>query len=328
MFNVYKETFSPEGEIYLFLDEIQEVPSWEKWVRTIYELNKARVIISGSNSKLLSSELSTLLTGRHSDIVVYPLSFREYLDFKTEKSPSNFLDYLTTGGFPDIVLGKGDKILLLSYFEDIISEDLVKRFKIRKIDGINALARFYLSNPAGQISFGKVGKNFGISTDSAIKFSRYLHAAFLNYFVNRFSWKTKEQEKSFKKAYCVDTGLATAVGFFPDKNIGFLAENTVFVELLRRGYKKDEVYYWKGSNKKEVDFVLKRDSKLELIQVCLDVSRPETKDREIKALLSAMDELNLSAGSILTRDYKNEEIFSGKTVQFVSIEDWLLARQK
>lgn len=322
---VYTETFSPVGEIYIFLDEVQEIPEWEKWVRTVHELNKAKIIVSGSNSKLLSSELATLLTGRHSDVIVYPLSFAEYLDFKAEKSPSKLFDYLETGGFPDIVLGKGDKTLLLSYFEDIISEDLVKRYKIRKSDGINALARFYLSNPAGQVSFGKVGKSFNLSTDSAIKFFGYLHTAFLNYFVNRFSWKVKEQEKSFKKVYCVDTGLAVAVGFFPERNTGFLAENAVFMELLRRGYKKDEIFYWKGTNEKETDFVLKQNGKLEVFQVCYDVSRPQTKDREVQALLSALKELNLPTGTILTSDYKNEEKFDDKTINFISLEDWFLA---
>ena len=328
IFAVYKETFNPEGEIYLFLDEVQEVFEWEKWVQMTHELGKAKVVVTGSNSKLLSAELATLLTGRHQDITVYPLSFTEYLDFNPEESPTKLLNYLETGGFPDIVLGKGDKTTLLTYFEDIISEDLVHRFKIRQSEGLNSLARFYLSNPACQVSFGKVGRSLNLSTDSVIKFSGYLRTAFLNYFVNRFSWKVKEQEKSFKKVYCVDTGLAGTVGFFPEKNLGFLAENLVFLELKRRGAKDGEIFYWKGTDEKEVDFILKKENKLEAVQVCWDLSRPQTKEREVKSLLAAMGELNLDQGLILTGGETNQENFSGKTIEFISLAEWLLATEK
>ncbi|MEK9165941.1 MAG: ATP-binding protein, partial [Patescibacteria group bacterium] len=159
IYEIYLEALNPKASPYLFLDEIQEVEGWEKWVRTIHELGKAHLIISGSNAKLLSQELATLLTGRHLDVEVSPLSFKEFLSFKqfTVKNKLDligkqieikrlFSEYFKYGGFPEVVLSNNKEEVLLRYFDDILNKDLIKRYRIRKIAALKSLTKFYLSN--------------------------------------------------------------------------------------------------------------------------------------------------------------------------------------
>ncbi|MBU4338845.1 ATP-binding protein [Patescibacteria group bacterium] len=339
-FDVYLETYKPKGEIYVFLDEIQEVSKWEKWVRTMQELGKANMIISGSNSKLLSSELATVLTGRHLDMTVMPLSFVEFLKFKgleikntldlvrnEIESKSLLKEFLEFGSFPLVVLGQDKKNILLSYFDDVVNKDLIKRYKIRKTEEIKSLIKFYLSNIASPVTFTSSGKFLNISTLTVERFSVYLEAVYAVFFLKRFSYKFKEQEKSPRKVYAVDTGVANTIGFRFSPNLGRLAENTVFLELKRRAYLNPfmEIYYWKSLAGEEVDFVLKEDTKVnELIQVCWNMEDINTKKREVRALLKAMKEFKLNSGLIITEDYEGEESFSGKTIRYISLRKWLL----
>ena len=268
--DVYLETYKPEGEIYVFLDEVQEIPRWEKWVRTMQELGKANIIVSGSNSKLLSSELATVLTGRHLDMTVMPLSFAEFLKFKNleitnelecirnEIVLKSFLkEFLEFGSFPLVVLGQDKESILLSYFDDVVNKDLIKRYKIRKTEEIKSLVKFYLSNVSSPVTFTSVGKFLNISTVSAERFSAYLETSYVVFFLKRFSFKVKQQEKSPRKVYAVDTGLANVVGFRFSDNFGKLAENMVFLELKRRSNfdPSMEIYYWKSLAQEEVDFL-------------------------------------------------------------------------
>jgi len=343
VFDFYLETYQPKGKIYLFLDEIQEIPRWEKWVRMMQELNKANMIISGSNSKLLSGELATVLTGRHLDITVMPLSFPEFLRFKkleikddhdliahNIELKSKLNEYLKFGSFPLVVnLDKEQdkESTLLSYYDDVVNKDLIKRFKIRKTEEIKSLIRFYLSNISCPITFSSAGKFLNMSALSIERFSAYLESSYVVFFLKRFSYKIKEQEKSPRKVYAVDTGLANVVGFQFSGNLGRLAENLVFLELRRRFYSQSfmEIYYWKSLAQEEVDFVVKEDTKVkELIQVCWDLSDINTKKREIKALLKAMDEFKLKKGLIITEDFEGEEDYDGKKIQYTTLRRWLL----
>lgn len=339
-FDVYLETYKPIGEIYVFLDEIQEIPRWEKWVRTAQELEKANIVVSGSNSKLLSSELATVLTGRHLDMTVMPLSYKEFLKFKgveikneveliRNKIESRALlsEYLNFGSFPLVVLGQDKEGTLLAYYDDVVNKDLIKRYKIRKTEEIKSLIKFYLSNIACPITFTSSGKFLNISALSTERFSAYLETSYLVFFLKRFSFKFKEQEKSPRKVYSVDTGLANLVGFNFSSNSGRLAENLVFLELKRKMYKNPfmEIYYWKSRTNEEVDFLIREDTKVkELIQVCWDIQDMNTKNRETKALLKAMDEFKLKRGLIITEDFEGEEDYDGKKIQYISLTKWLL----
>ena len=340
IFDVYLEHQMPQGKIYVFLDEVQEIPQWEKWVRTVQELGKANIVVSGSNAKLLSGELATVLTGRHLDTTVLPLSFRELLSFK-ELEIKNSADLIRNdiklksllgeftrfGSFPLVVLGEGKEKILLSYYDDVVSKDLIKRYKIRKTEEIKILIKFYLSNISSPVTFSSSGKFLRMSAQSIERFSSYLEASYLLFFLKRFSFKVKEQEKSPRKVYAVDTGLANIIGFQFSGNLGKLAENLVFLELKRKTYFDQfmEIYYWKSLAQEEVDFVVKEGAKIkELIQVCWDLQNINTKKRETKALLKAMNEFKLKKGLIITEDYEGEEDYGEKKIQYVTLRKWLL----
>ncbi len=340
MYETYLEFLSPKGQPFLFLDEIQEINGWEKWVRYMHELRKAKLVVSGSNAKLLSRELGTLLTGRHLDVTVFPLSFREFLTFngliikdrldavkKRIEIRSLLRKYLEHGSFPEVVLSEQKKEILLSYFEDLVNKDLLRRFNVRKPQELKALVKFYLSNVAALTTFNSIEKFLKISGATVEKFSGYLEQVYLVFFLKRFSFKVREQEKNPRKIYAIDTGLSNAVGFRFSENIGRLAENVVFLELKRRQTFNPglELYYWKDVHHREVDFVLKEGTKVtQLIQVCWNVEDPQTKERELRSLAKAMNELDVKEALVVTEDYDADEAFKGKRVQFIPLWKWLL----
>lgn len=332
--DTYIEFMRPDGAPYLFLDEIQEVEGWEKWVRTAHELKKAQIIISGSNAKLLSRELATVLTGRHFDVSVWPLSFKEFLRFKNFSAPDKnalkglWREYVEFGGFPEIVNQKSDKLeSLLRYFDDLMEKDLTRRYRVRKADKIKELARFYLSNIAKLTTNTSAGKFLGLSSDTTAKFAQYFSNAFLLFFIKRFSFNFKEQEKSPRKVYAIDTGLSQAVGFEFSENYGRYLENAIYLELLRRqaDSPKQEIYFWKDIQHHEVDFVIKeRNVVKQLIQVVWEMSDAKIQNREKKNLLKAMDEFNLKEGLIITGDTAGEENIEGKKIISMPASQWLL----
>ena len=339
LWETYLEFLAPKGVPTLFLDEIQEIPGWEKWVRTAHELGKARIVVSGSNARLLSRELGTLLTGRHLDLGVAPLSFMEFLEFNgmvfgdSADFPARAVEikgflrkYLEFGAFPEVVLSVPKKEILLNYFEDIIHKDLLRRFRIRKADGLKSLVKYYLSNSASLVPFPRLGKSLALSPESVEKFSGLLEQVYTVFLLKRFSFKVREQEKSPKKVYTVDTGLSNAVGFRFSENLGKLAENAVFLELKRRqildpGF---ELYYWKDAEHREVDFVIKEGLKVGgLIQVCWNAGDVNTRAREVRSLVKAMAEFNLAEASVITEDEEGSEEVKGKIIRFVPLWKWL-----
>lgn len=340
IYETYLEFLSPKKTPYIFLDEIQEVENWEKWVRSMHELKKANIVLSGSNARLLSMELATLLTGRHLDLMVFPLSFKEFLMFKDlpvtaemDRLSKNieiksFLrEYIETGSFPEVALHENKKEILLNYFDDIVTKDLIRRFKVRKSEKLKTLAKFYMANISTLTTFSSVEKFLGISADTVEKFSGYFESAYLFFFLKRFSFKVKEQEKSPRKVYAVDTGLANAAGFRFSENIGKLAENAVFLQLKRAQSLNSnmDIYYWKDERHREVDFVIKEGLRVtNLIQVCWQLNLPKVKERELKPLLKAMEEFDLSTATVITDEYEANEDIKGKTIRFIPLCKWLL----
>lgn len=340
IYETYLQVHNPSEKPYILLDEVHEVPNWEKWVAMMGELSKANIILTGSNAKLLSRELSTLLTGRHVTMNVWPLSFAEVLQFNNIKANSEIelnnnkieikrcLDaYFEYGAFPKVVLAGEKRDILLNYYDDIIGKDLIGRFEIRKTSDLKSLARFYISNTASPITYNSAEKFLKLSVATIEKFSSYLEEVYLFHFVKRFSPKVKEQEKSPRKVYPVDSGLANIVGFSLSQNIGRIAEQIVFLELERRRsfYRDSEIFYWKDIQHKEVDFVIKEgDSVNSLIQVCWDPSMPETKKREMSALVKAMAEFKLNEGIVITGEYEGSEKIDGNVIKFIPLWRWLL----
>lgn len=341
IYNCYLEKIGPDKKPFVFLDEIQNVMEWERFVRGKHEKKEANIVVTGSSSKLLSAELATLLTGRHLTFNIYPLSFKEFLSFR--KLPVNseidiatkrieikrlFQEYLEFGGFPEIVLSSEKKRVLLSYFETIISRDIIERYKIREREKIKTLAKFYLTNISSSITYNKVSKFIGMPLTTVERFSEYLETANLIFFIKNFSYSLKEQEKTPRKVYSVDSGLSNTIGFRFMKNLGRIMENIVLLELkIRQTFNPGiEIFYWKDYQQREVDFVLKEGTKVkQLIQVCYNMDDMNTKERELRSLLKAMDEFKLKDGVVITEDFEDEERIDDKKVFYKPIWKWLLS---
>jgi len=341
IYETYLEFLNPEEKPFIFLDEIHNVPKWERWVRTMQELGKAKIIVSGSSSKLLAGELATVLTGRHLDVFVFPLSFEEFLYFKFKgleikdeldliarriEIRRAFNEYFEFGGFPEVILSEEKKQLLLTYFDDILTKDIEKRYRLKKGEKLRALARFYLTNISSPITFNSLKKSLDTTTNTIEKYSSYLEEAGMIFFVKRFSFKVKEQEKAARKIYAIDVGLANVIGFRFSSNIGRVAENLVAIELMKKSKLNPnrELYYWRDATGKEVDFIVKEGLKVnQLIQVCWDIGVLGTKKRELKSLLKAMKEFKLKQGFVITEDYEGEERLDDKTIKFIPLSRWL-----
>ncbi|HJH26789.1 MAG TPA: ATPase [Methanophagales archaeon] len=345
IYETYLEFLKPGKKPFVFLDKIHNVPKWERWVRTSQELGKAKIIISGSSSKLLAGELATVLTGRHLDVFVFPLSFAEFLYFNNLEITDEldriakkieikrfFGEYFEFGGFPEVVLSGDKKQLLLTYFDDVLTKDIERRYKLKKGEKLRALARFYLTNISNPITFNSLKTLLGTTTNTIENFSSYLEEAGMIFFVKRFSFKVKEQEKSARKVYSIDVGLANAVGFKFSSGFGKIAENLVAIELKRRETTDPnvELYYWKNPRHEEVDFLIKEGLKVkQLIQVCWNINEYKTKEREIRALLKASKEVKCENLLVITEDYEAEEEIKIKDkfsckVEFLPLWKWLL----
>ena len=342
IYETYLEFLQPKGKHYILLDEVQEVEKWEKWVLMMQELKKAQIIISGSNAKLLSRELSTLLTGRHLSMQVLPLSFKEFLNFngisqyqqalhRDEVAIRGLLkSFIENGAFPEVVLREQKKELLLTYFDDILEKDLIKRYKVRKTEKFKEVLKFYFSNVSSLITFRSLSKSLEVSAETVEKFSAYFETNYLLFFLKRFSFKIREQDKSPRKVYAVDVGLANTIGFRFSENIGRLIENIVFLCLLKKSLTNPsfEIFYWKDERHKEVDFVLKDDIAIkQLIQVCWDLSDIKTRNREVDALLKSSAELQCDDLLIITNEDEKQEEIKGKKIKFVPLWKWLLSEE-
>ncbi len=331
--SVFKEYFSPRLE-YLFLDEIQEINQWERAVRKLRDSGEFKIFITGSSSKLLSGEMSTLLTGRHLSYKVFPLSFSEFLNFKNvnikhkkdivlnQKAIAKyFYKYMNTGSFPEVVLTENSE-LVKNYFYDILQKDIVMRYNIREKEILEKIAIYSLSNSSKIMSIESLKKTFGISFALTSSYISYLKNSFLIFELPQFSYSLKKQQRSLKKIYSIDSGLANAVSFRFSKDSGRILENIVFLHLKITG---KEIYYYRTKNNLEVDFIIKEGTEeKELIQVSWNLDDKKTREREIKSLLSAMNELSISKGLILTDDEEEVIIIGQKTIIVKPTYKWLL----
>jgi hypothetical protein len=322
---------------YILFDEIQNLDKWELFVNRL-KRKGLNLVLTGSNSKLLSKELATHLTGRYVEIEILPFSFREFLAAKNFRPENESLilketqgrllnlltQYLEEGGFPEVAVKGYGKDYLKTLFDGIIFKDVVKRYNVRYSSKIYDLALYLASSISKNTSFTKLKNilNFR-SVHTAENYTRYLEEAYLFLLLNRFSYKLKEQLKSPKKIYSIDTGTANAVGFKFMGDTGRLMENLVALELVRRGL---EIYYWKDYAGKEVDFIIKRGLEIEqLIQVCYNVEDPDTKEREANALVKASKELKCKNLLVITWDYEGVEEIKKRKIKFIPLWRWLLS---
>jgi hypothetical protein len=338
IYETYLQNLKPMAKPVVLLDEVQNIPGWEKFVNSLEERKAASVLVSGSNSYLLHSELSSVLTGRQLTLKIHPLSFKEFLFFRgiaTEdkldlinekiKIKDCFDEYLKFGGMPKQIFLKTDdekNIILRNYFDDIMNRDLLDRFKVRQTEKLKMLAKFYLTNISSLISYNKIKDFLKIPVSTIERFSGYLTSPFLLYFVPKFSYSLKEQAVNPRKVYSSDLGMRNAISFSLSEDRGKLLENLVFLHLLKN---EEEVFYYKTKSNLEVDFLIREKQKIKmLVQVCVSLGRIETREREIKATAAAMRELNLKNALILT-DNEEETIKSeAGDIVVKPVYKWLL----
>lgn len=339
-----EETFETQKPIYLFIDEIQNVDGWEKWARRLAERDDVIIFLTGSSSKLSSREIASSLRGRTLVTHVFPLSFREFLDFKdieldldnVEYSKNKprirryFNNYLKYGGFPEIVLEEEEKKklqILREYFSTIVARDIIERYSIDKTAALESFMKLLVNNFSRLISFTKSRnwlKSMGIkiSKNTLKKYFDYMKSSYFLFDTTIYSESVKDRLQYPRKVYLIDNGFATALTerFSSDRRWFF--ENLVAVNLYRQTIfnPKKELHYWK-KNQKEVDFILKSGINVEeLIQVCSNMNE-DTKRREIKNLLMASEDLNCDNLTVITDDVHKSEEIEGKEIQFIPL--WL-----
>lgn len=331
------------GYEYLMLDEIQNLPNWELWVSKLYRRG-INLVITGSNSKLLSHEMATALTGRYIQLTVLPFSFQEMLTFNDypiprlenitpiEKGKINawLQDYLVSGGFPESIRNPGiTKIYLSSLFDSILLKDILKRFQIRQTQQFYDLSNYLLTNYANLFTYNQVKDHLGFNSVATVqKFIGYLEEPYLFKHLTRYDTKIKNQQKSAQKIYVIDNGFIKARSFELAPNRGRLLENMVFIELLRRDYIPElDVFYYRTRNQREIDFLIRKGHQIQqLIQVSFDISNPKTLKREIDALIEAGEELQCKNLILINWEMDKQLIINEQIVQLVSVYKWLLVK--
>ncbi len=328
LLTVWKKTNQSKN---IFIDEVQNVESWERFVRRVYE-EGYKVFITGSNAKLLSSELSTHLTGRYFKIELYPFSFKEVLsfnkiDFLTLSSNNRveitkkFDEYLVLGGFPEFITYKNREFLKRTY-EDVIYKDIITRFGIREITAFRELSNFLFNNFTKKIGYQTIAKALGIKSSISVRdYIGFLQESYLVFELFKYDYSLKRQYISDKKIYIIDNGMRNTVAFSFSEDKGRLLENLVFIELKRRG---EEVYFSK--DKGECDFLIKDKSRItSAIQVCYSLDE-ENEKREVKGLVEAINQNNLKNGLILTYGEEKEITLDNINIKIMPVWKWLLGR--
>lgn len=338
-FSLLNDIYSIHLEIYrtepiFFFDEIQEVPGWEKFVNRMYEQGR-KVFVTGSNATLLSSEISSSLTGRNKILKLFPFSFVEYLrmvgneylpERLTVKQRSLLLHdlngYLETGGLPLVVKEK-DMEIAHALFQDILYRDIVIRYKLSNVDEIKQIALYLASNIGKLFSYATLQSISGLKSISSVKnYLQFFEASYLFYYLKKFDYSVKKQIMNSRKVFAVDNAIPNRLGFQFSENKGRILENTVFIELLRRGH---ELYYFSGKN--ECDFLVKEKLNItEAIQVVYELTATNFQ-REINGLTEAMQSYNIPKGTLIVYD---DKAYRGELPEGISIVPayaWLIAKK-
>lgn len=319
------------GYEFMLLDEIQNLPDWDLWVSKLYRRGK-NLIITGSNARMLSSEMASVLTGRYLQIEMLPFSLNETMNWKNltpgrEEEAAQALmladDYMRNGGYPETIPARSiTKSYLSTLFDSILLKDVAKRHNVRNTTDLYNLATYLLSNFCNPVSANELAGELGFSSVATTKkFCNYLNEPYLFFYLPRFNNKLKLMNKAPKKVYVVDNGFIQSTAFNLSENLGRLLENQVFVELLRRGYVLGKtLFYYRTRNDREIDFVTRRGPKVErLIQVCHNVSSEKTRKRELEALAEAAEELRCDNLLLITHSDQGQLEWNGLSIDMVSV---------
>lgn len=317
------------------IDEVQNIPGWEHFVRRFMEMG-FKFYITGSNASLLSRELGTRLTGRYVPIELFPFSFREYLQFRGKDIP-NFLRmttveqarinndlnaYLVSGGIPD-ALKYPELPLLRSLYDDVLYRDIATRYHLDAITALKELAFFLVSNPAGLVSYNKLKERLRLgSVNTVTSYIEYMENSWLIFTLNRYAHSVKRQQIAPKKVYYIDTGLVNSVGFLFSPNKGKLLENLVFLTLRQQA---KDIYYYVTPGGFEVDFYL--PDRRQLLQVSQRIDNTPTRERELRAIEDISKDMHIESALILSDTNENRIEVGGVAVQIQSITEWLVKQE-
>lgn len=342
IYQAYRTFVNKEGFALIVLDEVQNIKNWEKWVRRTMEKENVQIVMTGSTSSLLKTEVSTALTGRSLTLEVFPLSFHEFLKFKgvvledqldvvknKAKIERLFMEYLQFGGFPRVVLEEDEFLkreMLKELFDGIVMRDIVFRHGFRDVNSVKLVAELAIKSFSSLKSVSSLRNELAgilkrkVSPNFVAEVMEALRESYLLFTIPPFSPKIKDVKKYPKKIYAVDTGLATTVTLSFSKNLGRLVENAVALHLIKK-YGENNLFYYRG--KRKVDFILREGLKItKAIQVTWDLR--EGYEREVKALLEAMDVFNLEEGIIVTADQEREEVYEDKEIRVLPFWKFLL----
>jgi len=328
MYRDIKDKMTDDKRYYLLLDEVQEIDGWKKAVNNLLKDSNTDIYVTSSNSKLMSSEISTYLTGRHISIPVFTLSFAEYLKFKkgSDRTPKELLtEYIRIGGFPIVALGNFDERSSYQIVEGIynsaITSDITKRHNITNFDLFNRVVKYVVENVSKTFSANDIvkfikGEGRSLSVEAVYNYLEWLEKAFVIYRCQRYDIQNKTVLKTQEKFYLADSSLKYCMIGFNPKSIAAMLENIVYFELRRKGY---DVYIGKNATK-EIDFVaVRRDERL-YVQVCRNL--PEESDREVTNLFEIKDHY---PKYVVTLD----ELAAGNIdgIKVVHLADFLLSKE-
>ncbi len=302
-----------------FFDEIQNVVSWEIFVRQLHDRGE-KVFITGSNASLLSKELGTRLTGRHLRHELFPFSYKEFLKYrKVKNSVASFEQYQQKGGFPEFLRDENTEILQM-LLRDIVFRDIAIRYGIKNSKTLMDITLYLISNIGKECTYNSLRKTFDVGSANSISdYLSWLGDAYLLFFLPKFSWSAKSIAVNARKVYAIDNGLVNANSLSFTKDKGRLLENAVYLHLRRQAY---TLYYFR--EKGECDFVVfEKDKCKMLIQVCEQV-HSENKDREVNGLLEAMQFFKMKEGIIVTKEQKDVLKFDGKVIKLVPAHEFVM----
>ena len=299
LYETLKSLLSNTGRTYIFLDEVQEIPSWEKAVNSIYADFDVDIYVTGSNSRMMSSEIATYLTGRYVSFRIFTLSFSEYLTFKKQYAPvedahKELANYIKLGGFPAVHLrdySQNDAYTIVrDIYNSTIFSDIVKRNQIRKVDQLERVVKFVFDNvgrtfSAKAISDYLKSENRSIDNETVYSYLEKLEGAYILHRCSRYDVQGKELLKTQEKFYLADSSLKYSVLGYNDRGVAAMLENVVYLELLRREYK---VCIGKTQNG-EIDFIAEKQNNKIYIQVTKEIRSDETEKREYDRLLEISD---------------------------------------
>ncbi len=328
MYRDIKEKMTDNNRYYLLLDEVQEVSNWEKAVNSLLEDANTDIYVTGSNSKLMSSEISTYLTGRYISIPVFTLSFAEYIEFKKGKGGTVkelLNEYIRTGGFPIVAIGNFDERssyqIAEGIYNSVITGDIARRHRITNFDLFNRVVKYVIENVGKTFSANAIVKFMksegrSLSVESVYNYLEWLEKAFVIYRCSRYDMQGKSVLKTQEKFYLADSSLKYCMMGFNPKSVAAMLENIVYFELRRKGY---DVYIGKNADK-EIDFIAAHRDKRLYVQVCRNL--PEESDREIANLLEIKDHY---PKYVVTLD----ELAGGNIngVRIVHLADFLLSEE-